>query len=127
MRYEFPGAASSVDTSFSEVQLSVRYRDLVSTTIAYTPDFLQSGSYAYFVELTGSYPLAHGIDLSAGIGVAELEFDAASYVYGHVGASRSFGPFTVDLGYYDTDGRTIPPWGYVVDGSWVLGVSIQNP
>ena len=50
-----------------------------------------------------------------------------SHLYGHAELGRTFGPISVNLGYYDSDGVQIPPWGEVVDCSWVLGLTARFP
>ncbi len=77
--------------------------------------------------MTGRYPLMFGLDLSAGIGHAELDPSSASHYYGHVELGRAFGPISVNLGFYDSDGVAIPPWGEVVDGTWALGITARFP
>jgi hypothetical protein len=37
------------------------------------------------------------------------------------------GRFSLDLGYYESDGLTIPIWGEVADGSLVFSVSARFP
>ena len=67
------------------------------------------------------------LDLSAGIGHGHLDPSIIDYSYGHAELGRTFGQITVNLGFYDSDGATIPPWGEVVDGTWVLGLSARFP
>ncbi len=127
VRYEFPGSADRTDTSYTEFQVSAQYRELVSTTIAYTSSYLGRDGSGLFGEVTAGYPLPFNLDLSVGIGYAELDPSSASYFYGHAEFGRTFGPISVNLGYYDSDGARIPPWGEVVDGTWVLGISARFP
>ena len=127
VRYEFPGSDGRIDTSYTEVQLSTQYRELISTTVAYSSSYLGGDSWGLFGEVTAGYPLPFNLDLSVGIGYAELESNRASHYYGHAELDRTFGPLSVNLGYYDSDGAPIPPWGEVVDGTWVLGLTARFP
>ena len=126
VRYEFPDSGR-IDTSYTEGQVSAQYRELVSTTIAYTSSYLGRDRSGLFGEITGGYPLLFGLDLTAGIGYAELDSSRASHYYGHVDLGRAFGPVSVNLGFYDSDATPIPPWGEVVDGTWALGITAQFP
>ena len=127
VRYEFPGSGDMVDTSYTEAQVSVQYREWVSATIAYASSYLGRDGSGLFGEVTAGYPLPFNFDLSAGIGYAELDPSSVSHLYGHAELGRTFGPISVNLGYYDSDGVQIPPWGEVVDGSWVLGLTARFP
>ncbi len=127
VRYEFPGSDDRIDTSYTEAQISAQYRELVSTTIAYTSGYLGRDGPGLFGEVTAGYPLPFNLDLSVGIGYAELDPSSASHFYGHAELGRTFGPISVNLGYYDSDGVPIPPWGEVVDGTWVLGITARCP
>ncbi len=127
VRYEFPGSDDRIDTSYTEVQLSAQYRELISTTVAYTSSYLGHDGSGLFVEVTAGYPLPFKLDLSVGIGYAEVNPESASHFYGHAELGRTFGPISVNLGYYDSDAAPIPPWGEVVDGTWVLGLTVRFP
>ncbi len=126
VRYQFPVSDDKVDTSYTEAQVSAQYRELVSATIAYSSSYLGLGS-GLFGEVTAGYPLPFKLDLSVGIGYADLDPSRANYFYGHVELGRTFGPITAKLGYYDADGISIPPWGEEVDGIAVLGITAEFP
>ncbi len=126
VRYEFPGSDDRLDTSYTEVQVSAQYRELVSTTIAYSSSYLGRDS-GLFGDVTAGYPLPFKLDLSVGIGYADLDPSSANHFYGHVELGRTFGPISLNLGYYDSDGVPIPPWGEVVDGRGVLGITAVFP
>jgi len=127
VRYEFPGSDDRLDTSYTEAQVSAQYRELISTTIAYGPRYLGRDGAGLFGEVTAGYPLPFNLDLSVGIGYAELDPSRANHFYGHAELGRTFGPISVNVGYYDSDGIPIPPWGELVDGRWVLGITAQFP
>ncbi len=128
LRYEYPGAGADVDTSYSEAEVSFVYRGMLQATLAYTPDFLASSFPGHFAEVAGRYPLPGLVDLSAGLGRAELDTPMpTSYTYGHLGVGWSREGLDLELGYYLTDARAIPRWGEVADGSWVLSLSARFP
>ncbi len=128
VHYHYPDADRPVDMSYTEASLNLYFRDLVSVTVACTPDFLSSGRSGVFAELAGRYPLPRGVELSAGIGRAELDVsDETGYTYGHLAVGRSAGRFGIDLGYYLSGARDVPNWGEVADGSWALVVSARLP
>ncbi len=127
VRYEFPDSDDRIDTSYTEFQASAQYRELVSTTIAYTSSYLGHDGSGLFVEVTAGYPLPLKLDLSVGIGYAELDPSSVSHFYGHAELGRTFGPISVNLGYYDSDAVPIPPWGEVVEGSWVVSLTARFP
>ncbi len=128
LRYEYPGASAEVDESYSEAEVSLVYRGMFQASLAYTPDVLASGFPGLFAEASGRYPLPRLVDLSGGIGRAELDtpFDA-SYTYGHLGVGWSHQGLDLELGYYRTDSRPIPRWGEVADGRWVFSLSARFP
>jgi len=128
LRYEYPGASADVDESYSEAEVSLVYRGMFQASLAYTPDVLASGFPGLFVEVSGRYPLTRLVDLSGGIGRAELDtpFDT-SYTYGHLGVGWSHRGFDLELGYYLADSRPIPRWGEVADGRWALSLSARFP
>ena len=125
VQYEFPGS-DDIDTSYTEAQVSAQYRELVSTTIAYSSSYL-GRDRGLFGEVTVGYPPPFQLDLSIGIGYAELDPSSLNHFYGHAGVGRTFGPISVKLGYYDSGGVPIPPWGEVVDGIAVLGITAEFP
>lgn len=128
LRYEYPGASAEVDESYSEAEVAFAYRGMFQASLAYTPDVLASGFPGLFAEVSGRYPLLRRVDLSGGIGRAELDtpFDA-SYTYGHLGVGWSHQALDLELGYYWTDSRPIRRWGEVADGRWVLSLSVRFP
>ena len=126
VRYEFPGSADRLDTSYTEGQLSAQYRELVSATIAYTSSYLGHNP-GLFGEVTAGYPLPFHFDLSVGIGYVEQDPSRANHFYGHAELGRTFGPISVKLGYYDSDGLPFPPWGEVLDGRGILGITAEFP
>ncbi len=124
---EFPDAVPLLDTSYTEASASAQFRDLFAITIAYTGDYLGSDIPTFFIEVSGSYPLPGNFNLSAGVGQAELDLHHLDYVYGHLAAGWTLGRFSLDLGYYESDGRSIPSWGEVADGTLVFSISARFP
>ena len=128
LRYEYPGASAEVDESYSEAEVSMVYRGVLQASLAYTPDVLGSGFPGLFAEVSGRYPLPLPVDLSGGIGRAELDTPIdTSYTYGHLGLSWSYRGLDLGIGYYHTDSRPIRRWGEVADGRWVLSLSARFP
>ena len=127
VRDEFLNADMDLDASYTEALVSARFRGLIAVTAAWSPEFLGSEFRSFFLEISGSYPLPLGFSVSAGGGRADLEIDEFDYLYGHLAAGWSAGLFSLDLGYYGGGGQPIPPWGEVVDGSWVLSASARFP
>ena len=126
VRYEYPGAEEAVDLAYSEASLAAHFRDLLSVSVAYTPDLFELGPEATYFELTGGYPLPAGLTLSAGIGRAEhADAPVAHYHYGHIVLRRPFRRFLLQAGYYDSDDPVVPRWGEAVDGAWSIGVSFR--
>ena len=81
-----------------------------------------------FAEVSGRYSLPRLVDLSGGIGRAELDTPfPTSYTYGHLGVSWSHEGLDLELCYYRTDSRPIRRWGEVADGSWVFSLSARFP
>ncbi len=128
VRYQYPDVDQAVDKSYHEFNVSLYYRDLFSVAMAYSPGFLGGADSGLFVEISGRYPLAYGLDLSVGIGRAEVELGTADgYGYGHVAIGRSFGRVSTSLGYYHSNAVSFPRWGDVADDNWAFVVSTQLP
>ena len=128
LRYEYPGASADVDESYSEAELSLVYRGVFQASLAYTPDVLATGFSGLFAEVSGRHALSRLVDLSGGIGRAELDTPfPTSYSYGHLGVGWSRHGLDLELGYYRSDSRPIPRWGGVADGSLVFSLSARFP
>ena len=128
LRYEYPGASADIDESYSEAELSIAYRGMFQASLAYTPDVLATGFSGLFAEVSGRHALPRLVDLSGGIGRAELDTPfPTSYSYGHLGIGWSRHGFDFALGYYRSDSRPIPRWGSVADGSLVFSLSARFP
>lgn len=128
VRYQYPRADPLADASSSEISASVAWRDALSFTLAYSPDVFGSDRSGLLSELSGRVSIAGAIDLSGGIGYADLQLPGVSdYSYGHAGIGRSFGRFSIEAGYYYSDADPIPRWGEVVEGRWVATLSTGFP
>ena len=70
------------------------------------------------------WPLPLGLELTAGLGYADLDrvFER-SYTYWSLAVSRRVSRFTFDLGWFDTSSEASELWGDLADGRLVLTLS----
>lgn len=126
LRYHYPDSGLTGDGSYNEARVTLLYRQLLRMSLAYTDDFLGGGGTPLFAEISTRYPLPRFVDLTAGLGHGRFSSRReVDYSYGHLGAARALGRWDLGLAYYWSDSRPIPPWGEVIDGSWVLSVSVR--
>ena len=79
----------------------------VSGLVAYANDYGNSEADELYTALSASYEVGYGITLGASTGYTSIEAEEggrADYFDGSFTASKSFGPGTLSVGYYDTFG-----------------------
>ncbi len=104
VRYSYPGSDAQFDYDYTELSLALQFRDRLSGSATYTDDALGFGKAAFAFELVAQFPLPGRMNLVSGIGRFDLQDLGESYIYWNLGVARSWRRFSVDLGYYDTDG-----------------------
>jgi uncharacterized protein (TIGR02001 family) len=113
----------------NEAALSVTYLDLLSATVAYSPDqssysalgfTRRRASLAY--ELAGRWPLGFGIAASAGAGYYDLhDLFHTGYWAGNVGVSYAYRQLTFDLDRFITGSAATRLYEEAsANGVWVL-------
>jgi len=111
--YAYPGSDTgpgAADYDYVEVYGSLGYDFgplALTGGLNYSPDyFFESGDFLYlYGEL--EVPLVHGLVMAAHLGRNEIDdnaqFGTPDYSDWSIGVSRTFGAFTLDLSYVDTD------------------------
>jgi len=124
-RYTYPGSDPAFHYDYGEIDLSVKFRDVLATSISYSEDVFGFGAVGIAYELTGRYPILANLEASAGVGLYDLEaLLGESYTYWNLGLSRFLGRFTFTASYIDTDSRAATIWGRErSDGRLAVGVS----
>lgn len=109
-QYTYPKSNDLIDYDYVEVGAAVRYRDWLSLTIAYAPEWRGYFSGAVrdrdmlALEAGLQWPLRAGFSAVAGVGRLELSGSGTGgYVFWNAGLAFQYRNFTLDVGYYDTD------------------------
>lgn len=79
-RYVYAGKLFGKSADYHEFYWSVHFRDLFSTTVAWSPNIYGQRQTAFALEGTARYPLAETLEFSAGLGYSRLR-DALEYDY----------------------------------------------
>ena len=113
---------------YNEFAMTVAYEDLLAATVSYQPDSTLYSTFGYVrdrpstaVEVSGSWPLPHGIALSAGLGHYDLtRLYHLDYWSGSAGASYTLGraQFNLTRFFSDRTARRLFE-DATADGRWV--------
>ena len=104
-RYTWPGAEGSFDYDYTELSLTVGYRDRIWLTIDRTNSLFGHDVAANHVEVVASRDVGSELTLEATVGhVAATRFAGDDYWHWSVGLARSFGRLNADLRFVDTSG-----------------------
>lgn len=111
-RYTYPGSDPAFHYDYSEIDLSLRLRDLVAASISYSEDVYGFGEEGIAYELIARYPILDNLEVSAGAGLHDLDdLFGDSYSYWNFGVARFVGRFTFTASYIDTDSHAAAIWG----------------
>ncbi len=104
IRYIFPGTASGFDLDWNELQAGLHFREYVSLLLSYSNEVFNLDDPGIYYGLSGNWPLADNLRLTAAIGYYDLD-DALddSYVDWSLGAEADWGMFTARLAYIEAD------------------------
>ncbi len=119
--YRYPD--TTFDYDYNEVTLVVGYRNRLFYDLSMTNDFLSLSSTAFNHSIGLTWPIAGNIELSAALGAFESRGRESNYTHFNVGATKVFGPFSIDLRYYDTSREIVAHYGSSAADNWVLSVS----
>ncbi len=121
-RYVYPGAR--LDDDYSEIGAGFGYRERLFVTLAYTDALLGRGPSLLDSEAALSVPLPRGVALGFTLGrVDSKAFAGGRYTHWNAGASKAFGPVTLDARYYDNDAAGYAYYGVARRRSWVFSLS----
>jgi len=108
--YTYPGAASSLDYDYYEIQAVAGYDFEVaslSASVNYTPENFGKSGYAEYYKLAGEVPLQKGFNLIGHIGRQQIDkesvFGKPDYTDWGIGLSYDFKGVDIKLEYIDTD------------------------
>jgi len=106
--YSFPASAGSFDYSYEEYGISFGFNDRVWLEYNYSPDIYGTGKNTRNFEVSTERDAPYGTMIGAGAGYYDVaDLTGAGYGYWHVGISRAFGNFNLDLRFHDTN-RSVP-------------------
>jgi uncharacterized protein (TIGR02001 family) len=88
---------------FVEVIGKAGWKEMLTLTVAYAPDYSNLDYSSFYVNLGGSWDLGNDFALNAGIGHTDFSDDNGSYMDWNLGVSKQLGPVNLALNYYDTD------------------------
>lgn len=105
VRYGYLNTPAGVDIDTVELKAGASVPvggGSVGATIAWTDDYFGSADSGTYVELNGSTAPLRGWTLGGALGQQQIAV-GGDYSTWNLGASRAFGPVTLDLRYHDTD------------------------
>jgi hypothetical protein len=110
-RYTYPQLPDPLGYDYTEIGGMLRFRDLVTLSVAYSPDWSGYTSLGAVhseqllaTEVGLQYPLRYGFSATGGLGRLEItgQWGGTSH-YWNAGFAHQYDRLTVDLSYYDTD------------------------
>jgi uncharacterized protein (TIGR02001 family) len=131
---EYPGDPSGVGYAYSEAVASLAWRELLTATLAYSPDATRFSTQGFnrhraaaAVEGAGHWPFAGHWVLSAGLGYRQFAAPIATgYAYGSVGLSVTGGRWQADLGLVEASRRAQSLFGAgIAERRCVFTVSLR--
>jgi len=82
----------------------ISWKEMLTLTLAYAPDYSNADISSFYANLGGSWELGDsGFSVNAGVGYTDFSDDVPGYTDWNLGVSKSWGPATFALNYYDTD------------------------
>lgn len=112
-RYTYPRSPDALlDYDYTEVTGTVRFRDFITLSISYAPDWSGYASQGVVrterllaIESGVQHPLGHGFSATGGLGRLDIAGEAGgTSLYWNAGIAHQHGRLTIDLSYYDVDG-----------------------
>jgi uncharacterized protein (TIGR02001 family) len=102
-RYAYAGRLFGKNSDYNEYSASVHYSDLFTARVDVANDAYNRGGTTVNYEVSGRYPLAKSLTISAGLGFNQAS-DVLGYdwLYWNAGVSWFFNYCAVDLRYVDT-------------------------
>ena len=94
-------AYGSVD--YTEVISKTTWKDMLTFTVAYAPDYANLDYTSVYINLGGSWDVGNDFNINAGFGHTIFGDNNGTYNDWNLGVSRQFGPVNAALNYYDTD------------------------
>ena len=117
-RYIYAGKIFGHSADYHEFYGLLHFRDLVTTTVAWSPNIYGQRQTALALEGEARYPLLGNLEFAAGIGYSRLK-DALEYNYLYWNSGFTWYPhryLTLDLRYYQSahaKSKTMKnPWPY---------------
>lgn len=102
-RYSYIGERDPYgDVDYNELVGKLKYNDMLTFTLGYTNNYVNSGYDSLYYNLGGNWDLGHEVKLNAGVGYTDLD-QIDGYFDWSLGISRKFGAVEAALNYFDTD------------------------
>jgi|HigsolmetaAR206D_1030411.scaffolds.fasta_scaffold01385_11 conserved hypothetical protein, proteobacterial len=135
-RYQSLGDSALFPYDYTELAASLSFREAVTVTIAASPDYPFYTRYDYApegtsitCELSMQRPLGRRLQLSAGLGHADLQggaYGAARYWYWSAGGQLAWRRLEIGLSYVGTDGTAERLFGTALAGNtWIATASFE--
>ncbi|MEO8365431.1 MAG: TorF family putative porin [Pseudoxanthomonas sp.] len=126
-RYNYVGGSGSNDLAYNELITKLTVGGHVNFTVGYTNDVYNSGEKGWYYAVGGDVTLPWDLGLSAGIGHSTFDGGVArDYTDYSVTLSKSWGAFTVGLGYVGTNNDGAVNFGKLADDRAVLTVTYEH-
>ena len=127
VRYDYLDAPAGTDYAYNEVLGVLSLGETWKFTLAYTNDYLNSGTDSVYGAVGGEWPISEHYSLNAGVGYTTLSGPIDGYLDYTIGVSRVFGPVTVNLGYTGTNSDARHYFGRdAAEGKIGLTVTIEG-
>lgn len=104
VRYTYPGSNRGFGIDYNEFIGTVTLNDNWFAKIGYTSDYSNSGENAVYYQVGGGWDIGEtGVNFHFSGGYYDLDnYANDSYYDFQVGFAKDFGPFNIDLSYFDT-------------------------
>ncbi|WP_312320097.1 TorF family putative porin [Stenotrophomonas sp.] len=121
-RYSYPGSS---ELAYNELITKTTFAEHYNVTVAYSNDVWNTDTNGWYYAFGTEWTLPQDFVLTANVGRSTFHEDVAKdYTDWNIGVSRTWGLFTLGLGYYDTDGSGYDNFGKLADSRVVFTVSI---
>lgn len=127
VRYLFPGTAGDVSYDYTELLVTLEYREFIAATLGYSDRVFGADAAGMFHALSLNRELPAGFSINARLGHYDLD-DAlgASYAFSDLAVSRGFGEIDVTLGWHDTFGDADELfYGQAIGSRAVLSLALE--
>ncbi|WP_411850044.1 TorF family putative porin [Stenotrophomonas sp. LGBM10] len=120
--YSYPGSS---ELAYTELITKTSFAEHYNVTVGYTNDVWNTDTDGWYFAAGTEWALPKDFNLTANVGRSTFKDSVAKdYTDWNIGVNRSFGLFTLGLGYYGTDGNGRDNSGKLADNRVVFTVAV---